>query len=246
MSNIVNIQTMDELLKIMGKQKAITNKAVRELHTEMDSTNFIYKADRTLSEGTSQEITRRIHALLFKYASMPTLSEFSKNTALEGGWVWGGSFGVAAIVGSVFLKSWSEIFPEFSKTVKSVMLKVLEEQAHQTEDKDPTPMIDRIIPGMRFVIRDQNGIEILGQDRDKMIYDRVAGLLQLMAQVLVVYGLLEIDEETEKEEEPGQIAAKLTPLGSRVFLHLNDVELYVTEISELYPTLKQKLTVESK
>ncbi len=245
MANLINIQNMDELLKIMAKQKAITNKAVRELHSEMNSTNFVYKADQTLSDGTSQEITRRIHALLYKYASMPTLTEFSKNTSLEGGWIWGGSFGVAAIVGSVFLKSWSEIFPEFAKIVKSVMTKVLEEQANQAEDKDPTPMIDRIIPNMKFVIRDSSGVEILGEQRDRMIYDREAALLQLMAQVMVVYGILETEEDAE-EDEPGQIAAKLTPLGNRVFLHLNDVELYVTEISESYPKLKQRLIIESK
>lgn len=241
-NNILNVQSLDELLKTMSKQKAVTNKAVRELHLEMDSTSFVYKADRTLSEGTSQEITRRIHALLFKYASMPTLTEFTKNTTLEGGWVWGGSFGVAAIVGSVFMKSWAEIFPEFAKFIKPIMLQVLEEQKNQAETDDPTPMIERILPGMKFVITDPNGIEILGDQKEKIMYDRVAALLQLMSQVLVVYGILEIDEDTMEGEETGQVAARLTPLGNRVFLHLSDVETYVKEVAEIYPKLKNKLT----
>ena len=171
---------------------------------------------------------------------MPTLSEFKKNSTLEGGWVWGGSFGVAAIVGSVFLKSWSEIFPEFNKIVKSILLQVLQEQHNQRLEEDPTPMVDRIIPAMKFTIKDANGLEILGDQRDKMIYDRVASLLQLMSQVLLVYGVLEVDEDEGENDDPGQVSAKLTPLGERVFLHLNDVETYVKDIAETYPKLKEK------
>ena len=45
MDTLTNVQSLDDLLKIMAKQKAITNKAVRELHFEMDSSaaSDVYK-----------------------------------------------------------------------------------------------------------------------------------------------------------------------------------------------------------
>jgi hypothetical protein len=172
---------------------------------------------------------------------MPTISEHEKAEGNLDGFEMG-SFGVSAIVGSVFLNTWSEIFPEFKNIVRSVMMKVLEEQAAEGVDPDPTPMIERILPAMKFVIRDQNGIEIIGEQRDKLIYNRVASLLQLMAQVLVNYSVLELDEEEGELEEDGQIAAKLTPLGGRVLVHLQDVEAYIQTVSELYPKLRNEIS----
>ena len=237
------VQTLPDLLKLISKQKTITDKSVRELHKEMDSTHLLFKPDRTLTDGSSQEITRRVHALLFRYASLPTLKEFELNPkGVLDGFSWGASFGVAAIVGSVFLNSWSEIFPEFKNIIRAVMMRVLEEQSKAEKEEDSTPMIDRILPDMKFSIRDQNGVEIVGEQRNKIMYSRVAALLQLMAQVLVTYGILELDEE-EMDLGEEQISAKLSPLGRRVFLHLKDVEEYVAQISELYPRLKDKVII---
>lgn len=239
------IQTLPNLLKLIAKQKTISNKTVRELHKEMDTTNLLFQPDRSLTESSSQEIISKVHALLFKYAHLPTLTEFEKNPKGElNGFVWGSSFAVASIVGSVFLNSWSEVFPEFKNIIRSMMMRVLEEQADAKDgeiDSRP-PMIERLLPSLKFQIRDQNGVEILGETRDKLIYDRVASLLQLMAQVMISYGILELDSE---EGDAGGLAAKLTPLGRRVLLHLQDVENYIHEVSQLYPKLKNKVTVDS-
>jgi hypothetical protein len=235
------VSSLPSLLKIVARQKNLTDRAVRELHKEMDTTHLLFRPDRSLTDGASQEITRRVHALLFKYASMPTISEHEKAEGNLDGFEMG-SFGVSAIVGSVFLNTWSEIFPEFKNIIRSVMMKVLEEQAEEEEEPNPTPMIERILPAMKFVIRDQNGVEIIGEQRDKLIYNRVATLLQLMAQVLVNYSVLELDEEEGELEEDGQIAAKLTPLGKRVLVHLQDVEAYIQTVSELYPKLRNEIS----
>ena len=241
-----SIQTLPDLLKLMSKQKIISSKTVRELHKEMDTTNLLFRPDRTLTEHSSQEITRRVHALLFKYSHLPTLTEFEKNPKGElGGFVWGASFSVASIVGSVFLNSWCEVFPEFKNIIRSVMMRVLEEQAAAKENdaEGMPPMIERLLPSLtlKFQIRDQNGVEILGETRDKLIYDRVASLLQLMAQVMINYGLLELDSE---EGDMDDIAAKLTPMGHRTLLHLHDVEKYIEEIGTLYPKLRDKVTLD--
>jgi hypothetical protein len=245
MKTLENLQTLPDLLKLISKQKTMTDKTVRELHREMDQTHLLFRPDRTLTDGSSQEITRRVHAMLFKYASLPTLTEFDKNPKGElNGFQWGASFGVSAIIGSVFLNSWCEIFPEFKNIVRAVLMRVLEEQinAETEEEPNPTPMIERILPAMKFSIRDQSGVEIIGEQRNKIMYARVAALLQLMAQVLVNYGVLELDE-SEMELEEGQINAKLSPLGRRVYLHLRDVEVYVGQISVIYPKLKDKVVL---
>lgn len=238
------VQTLPDLLKLIAKQKTISDKTVRELHREMDTASLLFQPDRTLTEHSSQEITRKVHTLLVKYAHLPTLTEFEKNPKGElGGFVWGSSFSVASIVGSVFLNSWSEVFPEFKNIVRSVMMRVLEEQAAARDDEaeDVPPMIERLLPSLKFQIKDQSGVEILGEARDKLVYDRVASLLQLMAQVMINYGILELDPDQGDMED---IAAKLTPTGHRVLLHLQDVEVYISQISELYPKLRDKVTVE--
>lgn len=238
------VQTLPDLLKLIAKQKTISDKTVRELHKEMDTASLLFKPDRTLTEHSSQEITRKVHALLFKYAHLPTLAEFEKNPKGElNGFVWGSSFAVTSIIGSVFLNSWSEVFPEFKNIIRSVMMRVLEEQAAaKSGETSGVPMIDRLLPSLKFQIRDQNGVEILGEARDKLIYARVASLLQLMAQVMISYGILELDPEEGDLED---ISAKLTPMGHRILLHLQDVEKYIEEISQLYPKLRGKVTVDS-
>jgi len=244
---LLQVQTLDDLMKLMAKQKAVSTKAMRDLNHEVDSVAFIYKPDHTLSEMSNLDLSRKITALLSKYAEHPTLSEFYQHPSWDGGFVYGGSFGVSAVVGTVFMKSWSEVFPEFSKIMRSVMMRVLEEQSKEAFSDEPPnemPMIDRILPAMKFTIRDQNGVEILGKQRDKMMYDRVASLLQLMAQSFLTYGVLELPDST-KLESGQQIAARLTPMGNRVYLHLRDVEIYISEVAELYPRLsKNKLESE--
>lgn len=238
---LLQTRTLEELVKLVSRQKAVTTKALRELAREVDSTTLIYRADRTLTDSSTDELSRRIQALLFKYANQPTLTEFYQHPSWDGGFIYGGSFGVSAIVGTVFLKSWAEIFPEFGKIVKPVMLKVLEEQSRAAEeepDADEPPMIERILPAMNFTLRDQNGVEIIGAQRDKLIYNRVASLLQLMAQSFTTYGVLEV----VTEEADGQVTARMTPFGNRVFLHLKDVEVYIKEVSLLYPLLSKNKT----
>lgn len=233
-------------MKLVAKQKAVTTKAMRELTHEVDSTILVYRPDRTLAESSSAELSKRIQSLLYKYAQQPTLTEFYQHPSWDGGFVFGGGFGVSAIIGTVFLKSWSEIFPEFARIVKPVMMRVLEEQNKEIDPEDPdeTPMIERILPAMQFTLRDQNGVEIIGVERDKLIYNRVASLLQLMAQSFATYGILEIPGESTEGE---QIIAKLTPFGSRVFLHLRDIEVYINEVAALYPKLsKNKLEADLK
>ena len=244
---LLQVQTLDDLLKLMAKQKTISTKAVRELNHEVDRITFLYKPDHTLSDASNKELSNKVITLLSKYAEQPTLSEFYQHPSWDGGFIYGGSFGVSAIVGCVFLKSWAEIFPEFSKIMRSVMMRVLEEQSKEAFSEEPAndmPMIDRILPAIKFTIRDQNGVEILGKQRDKMMYTRVANLLQIMATSFITYKILE-QPDNEKAEEGKQIAARLTQFGNRVYLHLRDVEIYITEVSELYPKLsKNKIEAE--
>ena len=244
---LVQAQTLDELLRLMSKQKTTTSKALRELNHEVDATHFLYRADHTLTETSSNELSGKIQVLLYKYANQPTLTEFYQHPSWDGGFVYGGSFGVSAIVGTVFMKSWAEIFPEFAKIIKVVMMRVLEEQAanEEEEEADDTPLIERILPQMKFTIRDSNGIEILGKQRDKLIYNRVASLLQLMAQSFVTYGLLEVPTAEAEIKEGEQVVTRITPFGNRVYLHLRDVERYINEVAEVYPLLsKSKLNTE--
>ena len=238
---LIQINNLDELLKLVAKQKAVVTKTMRELGREMDTTPLLYRADHTLTEATTSEITRKTVVLLSKYAAQPTLSEFYQHPSWDGGFAWGGSFAISAIIGTVFMKSWADIFPEFAKIVKPVLMRVLEEQSK--EDEDDTSLIDRILPSMKFTIRDQHGAEILGKQRDSMIYHRVASLLQLIAQSFVTYGILETPEQKTNVPEGQQVVTRLTPLGLRVYAHLVDVEIYITEISEVYPRLSQNKVI---
>lgn len=229
MTTLITATTLSDLMNIIGKQKNITNKALRELQNEASSVNLLFKPDKSLTESSAMDLVHRVSALLVKYAEQPTLTELASKPSWEGGFVWGSSFAISAIVGTVFLNNWTEIFPEFRSVIRKITMRILYEHA-STDSEETTPLIDRLLPHMTFVIKDQNGVEIVGEEKDRLIYNRVATLLQLIAQVLTAYGVLEIVEEESKGEE---LAAKLTPMGHRVYLHLQDVERYIEEVSEL-------------
>lgn len=235
MTTLLKAETLERLQVYLVVQRDVTNRARKELSRVTDTTPILYAPDGTYAESTTSEILRKIQALLNNYAMTPTMSEFTASPAHTSNW--GGSFGVSSVIGTVMLKTLMDSFPEFSTSVKLIFIKVLRElyMAHENteEDRDQS-MMERVMENLNFSIRDKNGRDILGEQRDKLIKNRVALLLEVIAKVLEDYGL------TMVEREGDQIASAITPLGIRVYLHIIDVDRYVQEVTGLYTELSAK------
>lgn len=236
MNNLLKPKAFEDLQKILIRQRECSDKAKRELNRVTDSTIVLYAPDGSFSETTTNEITRKVNNLLAGYATLPTLSEFVEKPALANQAAWGGSFGVATIIGTVLLKSLAE-FSEFPpNVVKPVFIKVLGElhsAAHGTENE--ASIMERVMENLNFSIRDRNGNEILGEKRERIIKGKVILLLEIMAKLMEDYKMI----ETTKVSDDG-ISSGITPLGSRVFFHLKDTEAYIEEIEVVYRELSEK------
>ena len=237
MEPLLKVDTLEDLQRYLLKQKDFSEKAKRELSKAADYVPFLYASDGTLAESTSVGILKSVGNLLNNYASLPTLTEFAISPSRSDIAKWGSSFGVSVIIGTVMLKTLVEAFPEFNTSVKPIFIKVLRElyMAHEKPgDAQEQSMMERVMENLNFSIKDKQGREILGEQRNKIIKNRVALLLEVIAKVLEDYKLTNVTREDD------QIASSITPLGIRVYLHIVDVERYISEIALLYKGLSVK------
>jgi hypothetical protein len=223
---LIRSDSIEELRQLIVRQRNISEKAKQELHVLTDSTALLYGSDGSISQTTAAEINSKVNALFVKYASLPTLKEFYEMPQLEDRIVWGATFGVSSIFGSVVLRPLVELFPEFVATIRPIVYKVLVAMTHPDND---VPIIEQILLDLKFSIRDREGREIVGEQKNQMMYQQVAGLLELVAKLFDSYGIME-----SKREDNGNLESTLTPLGERVLFHLRDAEQYISEIGVLY------------
>ena len=237
MSNLLNLNVFEDLQKTLIRQKESTEKAKRELNRLTDSVMILYAPDGSFSEATTNEITRKVTNLLSSYATLPTLSEFAAKPALLNTASWGGSFGVATIVGTVMLKTLAEFSDFPAPVVKSIFIRVLKELHDVAKGGgNEISIMERIMESLCFSIKDWNGNGIIGDKRDMVIKGKVSLLLELLAKLMNDYKLI----DTEKDSKGEEAASSITPLGVRVYLHLRDVESYIMEISVAYKDLSDK------
>lgn len=241
MSSLLKLNAFEDLQKLLIRQKECSEKAKRELNRVTDSTVILYAPDGSFSETTTNEITRKVSNLLTNYATLPTLSEFVEKPSLMQSASWGGSFGVATIVGTVILKSLSE-FSEFPpNVVKPVFIKVLGElYAASQGSTEETSIMERVMENLNFSIRDRDGNEILGDKRDRIIKGKVALLLEIMSKLMEDYKMI----VSSREEGGTSASSAITPMGSRIYLHLRDIESYLSEIEVVYRQLSEKKKAE--
>jgi hypothetical protein len=237
--SILKVETLEDLQGYLLKQKDFSEKAKRELSRVSDYVPILYASDGTLAISTTEGILKGVGNLLHNYASLPTLSEFAASPVRGDIAKWGGSFGVSVVIGTVVLKTLVESFPEFNTSVKPIFIKVLRELyvAHESKAEDATgeqSMMERVMENLNFSIKDKNGREILGEQRTKIIRNRVALLLEVIAKILEDYKLTNVTREDD------QISSSMTPLGIRVFLHIIDVERYTEEVALMYRDLSVK------
>jgi len=239
MSNLLKLNAFEDLQKILIRQRECSDKARRELNRVTDSTIILYAPDGSFAETTTKEITRKVVNLLTAYATLPTLSEFSEKPSLLKSAAWGGSFGVATVVGTVILKSLAEFSQFPPSVVKPVFIKVLGE-LHDVANGagNEISIMERVMENLNFSIKDAQGNEILGDKRERIIRGKVSLLLELMAKLMSDYQMI------ETEIDNGEDASAITNLGSRVYFHLRDIELYILEIEVSYKELSEKKKAE--
>jgi len=237
MTRLLKVDTLEDLQIYILKQKDFSDKSKRELQRLSDSVPVILGPDGTFSDHTTHDIINKVRNLFQNYGSLPTLTEYAQNPSLARDATWGGSFGVSTVLGTVVLRSLAESFPEFNASIKPIFIKVLKELYTPDDNNKDKSMMERVMENLNFSIRDKNSKEILGDQRDRIIKNRVALLLEVIAKIMSDYGMLEIQEN---EDDPNNLATLITPLGIRIYLHVIDVERYINEIGVIYKELAGK------
>jgi len=101
-------------------------------------------------------------------------------------------------------------------------------------EADTKSLMEKIMEGMTFQMKDKDGHEILGDAREKIAKQRIGLLLEIIAKLLEDYKLIESINSGEERE------SRITPLGKRVCLHINDAEKFIREVGILYKELADK------
>lgn len=221
---LFRIATVEDLKKVLLRQKLCTRQAAEELAKIASSENL--QAIEGESEERQKEkaftIMKAEQILLDKYAMYPTMTEFNAmpNTpdlAIK----WGATFGVALIVGELILEQVRQLQGTFEAALRSLYLILLCELDNPTCDY----MIDALEKAIRIELKDKTG-KPFPADR------QVAFKRQLLRQLIEAFCLVSVGYGVMDAHQEG--AYSLTTLGRRVKMHLIDAQRYISLISDAH------------
>ncbi len=224
MSEIVRIETLDDLKKVLFIQRQITRRAHDEL--EAVASDILLDADSDPSEV--EKYMREEADLLASYAARPTLTEWAQQGGLEqkgvyeGAQTWGATFAVAILVGELILEQVQAMHQQFALAIKGVFISLLaaEAQARTTLDEGE---LEHIV--MNFNVMKPDGSAIEDEGLKEKIKVSLSGMTRTMVATGLEYGLF---------EERGQGSHMITQTGVRVLLHMQDVQKFVTAMAEAH------------
>lgn len=235
---VVQIETLDDLKKVLFIQRQITRKA----HDELEAVASDNALDAAPDIEAVQSFMKDEAALLATYAMRPTLMEWAVQGGLEqagfyeGAQTWGATFGVAILVGELILEQIRSIHPQFSSAAKGLFMSLLaaetQIQIHDWEE------FENMV--MKFNVTKSDGSPI----EDEAIKEKIRASLADVIQTIVATGLeYGIFEERDKGSH------MITAVGTRVLLHMQDIQKFVTIMAEAHqrfqneaPALMNSLT----
>lgn len=220
-SYIFNIRTVEDLKKILLRQKLCTRQAAEEL-AKIASNENLQAVEGEPEEKQKEKVFTIMKAeqiLLEKYALYPTMTEFNAmpNTpdlAIK----WGATFGVALFVGELILEQVRQLQGAFEAALRTLYLILLSELNNPTSRY----MIEPMERAINMELKDKAG-NLLPPDR-QIAFKRklLRQLVESFCLVSVSYGIMDAHQDGEYS---------LTPLGYRVMLHLIDAQKYIALIS---------------
>jgi len=236
---ILNIQTIEDLNKVLFIQKVITRRAKDELYA------IIKDADMTapFEDKEVDNLMKREGELLQKYANYPTMSEFNAMPNLAAGTKWGATFGLALLVNELVLEQVKRVGPEGTPVIPEVFAPVLRPMYMilLAELDNPTHnyLIEPLEKALQITLTTKTGAEVPPAERDAFVHRMVTNLVEAMLHVSSVHKIVVY------HDEGGTSGYAITPLGKRVLLHLMDVQQVIALMHEAYIRLRDSNAVKT-
>jgi hypothetical protein len=214
MQQLINIQSLEDLKKVLIRQKLITRRAAEELAQITESLQVVEGDSEEVKTEKAFEFIAKERQLLDKYAKYPTLTEFNlmPNTA-DMAVKWGATFGVALIVGELILEQVKLISGAFDNSLSVLYTILLNELSNPRSDF----MIDPLLRAIKIEIRPKDAV-VTAEAQEVLKKQVVRQLAEVFVIVSVAYGIMQ-------KHEDGSYS--LTPTGHRVLLHLQDVQRFM-------------------
>src|SRR5271157_5555792 len=220
---VVRIETLEDLKRVLFKQRQITRKAHDEL--EAVASDNVLEADP--DESKVKKFMKEESELLASYAIRPTLTEWAQISGgqdlfAEGSETWGATFAVAILTGELILEQIRSMHPQFTPAVKSVFIQLLgaETQLKTTLGEDE---LENVM--MKFNVTKPDGTPI----EDPTVKEQIRASLADMVSTIIATGL-----EYGLFEDKGNGSHLITNLGVRVFLHMTDVMRFVAAMANAH------------
>ncbi len=221
---LFNIRNVEDLKKVLLRQKLCTRQAAEEL-AKIASNENLQEVEGEPEEKQKEKVFTIIRAeqiLLEKYAMYPTMTEFNAmpNTpdlAIK----WGATFGVALLVGELIIEQVRQLQGTFEQALRTLYLVLLCE----LNDPKSEYMIESLEKAVRIEMKDKSGVPLPPDRQIAFKHKLLRQLVEAFCLVSVSYGVMGAHE--------GE-AYSLTPLGRRVMMHLIDAQKYINIISEAH------------
>lgn len=228
---IINIYTVEDLKKILLRQKLCTRQAAEELAliASDESLQAVEEEPEAKQKEKVLAIIQGEACLLEKYAKYPTMTEFNimPNTA-DLAIKWGATFGVALLIGELVLEQVKQLQGTFEAALRPLFLLLLCELNSPKHDY----MLDSLERAVKIELLDKSGAPLPLEKQTAVKRHLLRQLAEAFCLVSVSYGLMDAHEGG---------AYSLTQIGRRVMLHLKDIQQYISIISEAH-TRFQHLT----
>lgn len=213
--DLLDLKTVDDLYRVVKISRIVTATARAE-HTKILN-NF---------NGDVKDLVAQQIALIKNYANHPSFSEFSGIQGLELGVKWGSSFGVDILIRDILLSHGTLGFIRNLNTPRGIHL-FLSFLKFATEGEESVLKVLRSSLACNIDCIDK----IKAQGIDVSIFlDRLLEETEMAFISLAhTYGLISPIE--------GSVGANFTPLGARVFIHMQDMVTFRNRVATAHERL---------
>lgn len=213
--SLVNINTLEDLKRVLYVQKIIAQECRREMMACASSQELA--TGKVSGPEELRRIIKAQTALLEKYSKYPTFSEFAFHPVLGAATKWGSTFGVAIMVKALIVDQIRTAMPQFASFMRSIYLTIIKE----LNDPQHEYLIEPLEAAIKFRVTMGEDGEEINDERSKMLTRKL--LYQVTESLVMVSAQYGIVEQTP-------YGFGITPMGRRILLHMIDADIFLNEL----------------
>jgi hypothetical protein len=164
-------------------------------------------------------------ALLKKYANLPTLSEFASDSAYKKTHKWGSTFGVAVLVQELILEKVYKTQKQCLTSLPKMLTLILQEMT----DPKFNFLYECLEKNITYKI--SSDVQVSDEQKKTLIENLSIKFIETFMNIGKTYGIC--------ENITGAVHS-ITPLGSRVLLHLIDSQVFVDNVIDAHKKFQNK------